>query len=235
MKDHGGTLVNPTQVLGQISLKSECSHNTRSLRSSIPKLHARREFPLPSPNDVSTATCVLSDITRDITADRDRPNKRVHAFSAKSVGHHQESKRVKHNDGGSADAGHLSSLENLLSASVQNSQLLQQLVSQQTPKTAGIGRSWTQQQHRDHNGNANSLYEDSSLCNSRSNEEVQGGSNLRRGTVFEDDGGGRTAQRQQQQSNSVLMNLLVSGCDVSAGYVCLTKQNPRSSKGIASK
>ena len=36
-----------------------------------------------------------------------------------------------------------------------------------------------------------------------------------------------------QQSNSVLMNLLVSGCDVSAGYVCLSKQKP--SKGIASK
>lgn len=32
--------------------------------------------------------------------------------------------------------------------------------------------------------------------------------------------------------NSVLMNLLVSGCDVSAGYVCLVK--PKPSKSIAS-
>ena len=29
--------------------------------------------------------------------------------------------------------------------------------------------------------------------------------------------------RARRQSNSVLMNLLVSGCDVSAGYVCLAK------------
>lgn len=33
-------------------------------------------------------------------------------------------------------------------------------------------------------------------------------------------------------SSSVLMNLLVSGCDVSAGYICLTK--PKPAKGIAS-
>jgi len=32
-------------------------------------------------------------------------------------------------------------------------------------------------------------------------------------------------------SNSVLMNLLVSGCDVSAGYVCLVKPKP-TAKGI---
>lgn len=37
----------------------------------------------------------------------------------------------------------------------------------------------------------------------------------------------------QQQSNSVLMNLLVSGCDVSAGYVCLVK--PKPSKSITTK
>lgn len=41
-------------------------------------------------------------------------------------------------------------------------------------------------------------------------------------------------QQRKRQSNSVLMNLLVSGCDVSAGYVCLVKQKPIS-KTIASK
>lgn len=33
--------------------------------------------------------------------------------------------------------------------------------------------------------------------------------------------------------NSVLMNLLVSGCDVSAGYVCLVKPKPAKSIGNA--
>lgn len=33
---------------------------------------------------------------------------------------------------------------------------------------------------------------------------------------------------KQGASSSVLMNLLVSGCDVSAGYVCFTSQKPKS-------
>ena len=51
------------------------------------------------------------------------------------------------------------------------------------------------------------------------------------------DGGGTTnnskpQQKQplQKQSDSVLMNLLVSGCDVSAGYICLTSRNSSSRK-----
>lgn len=41
-------------------------------------------------------------------------------------------------------------------------------------------------------------------------------------------------EQRKRQSHSVLKNLLVSGCDVSAGYVCLVK--PKSiSKGITSK
>lgn len=35
------------------------------------------------------------------------------------------------------------------------------------------------------------------------------------------------AKKQQAPSNSVLMNLLVSGCDVSAGYMCLAPMRPR--------
>lgn len=38
---------------------------------------------------------------------------------------------------------------------------------------------------------------------------------------------------ENRQSNSVLMNLLVSGCDVSAGYICLAK--PKPSKSVATK
>ncbi|XP_031785167.1 hypoxia-inducible factor 1-alpha isoform X2 [Nasonia vitripennis] len=180
MKDHAGILVNPTHVLGQISLK-----NT----------------------------------TKDTTADRERTNKRVHAYSKSS----HESKRVKHNDvptssNNNNNNGNISSLENILSSSVQSSQLLQQLVSQQVPKN----RSWpdqlstTQESQRtsSNNVNGNNLYEESNLC--RLNDESVGLSNPRK-NVFEHDGGGRpTSQRQQQQqqSNSVLMNLLVSGCDM---------------------
>ncbi|OXU25114.1 hypothetical protein TSAR_001562, partial [Trichomalopsis sarcophagae] len=183
MKDHAGILVNPTHVLGQISLK-----NT----------------------------------TKDSTADRERANKRVHAYSKSS----HESKRVKHNDvptsnNNNNNNGNISSFENILSSSVQSSQLLQQLVSQQVPKN----RSWPDQlsttqesqRTRSNNVNGNSLYEESNLC--RLNDESVGLSNPRK-NVFEHDGGGRpTSQRQQQQqqqqqSNSVLMNLLVSGCDM---------------------
>lgn len=34
---------------------------------------------------------------------------------------------------------------------------------------------------------------------------------------------GKSQQQQQTASNSVLMNLLVSGCDVSAGYTCFPR------------
>ena len=51
------------------------------------------------------------------------------------------------------------------------------------------------------------------------------------------DGGGTTNNNKQQQkqplqspSDSVLMNLLVSGCDVSAGYICLTARNSTNRK-----
>lgn len=200
--------------------------------------HSRYVFLIPAKTKPrhQCLTLFLSDTTKDITADRERTNKRVHAHSKSS----HESKRVKHNDvttTNNNNNSNLSSLENILSASVQSSQLLQQLVSQQVPKN----RNWPDQlstqesqRNRSNNANANSLYEESNLC--RLNDEGGGLSNPRK-NVFENDGGGRpTSQRQhQQQSNSVLMNLLVSGCDVSAGYVCLTKQTPRSSKGIASK
>lgn len=40
-----------------------------------------------------------------------------------------------------------------------------------------------------------------------------------------------TSRKKNPYSNSVLKNLLVSGCDVSAGYVCLVKPKP-TAKGI---
>lgn len=114
-------------------------------------------------------------------------------------------------------------MEEMLSASVQSSQLLQQLVSQQTPK----GRSWNSSVGVQRNAE---VLDDARRRPHGIDEE--GGVSRRRTRAEEDDsGGGPKAPRQQ--SNSVLMNLLVSGCDVSAGYVCLAK--PRPSKGIASK
>lgn len=41
--------------------------------------------------------------------------------------------------------------------------------------------------------------------------------------------------RGRRQSNSVLMNLLVSGCDVSAGYVCLAKPKSLSKSVMPTK
>lgn len=45
------------------------------------------------------------------------------------------------------------------------------------------------------------------------------------------DGGGKSALTgTSNTSNSVLMNLLVSGCDVSAGYICLNSKKPYGTK-----
>ena len=148
----------------------------------------------------------LADPAKDVTAER--AIKRAHAYSSKSGP--QDSKRLKR-----ADVGPASSLESILSSSVQSSQLLQQLVSQQQQAKA---RDWPEQLL--------------ATNDSRTVEQCDPRAALRRG-VFEAEAGRQAPA--QQQSNSVLMNLLVSGCDVSAGYVCLTKQGPRSSKGIASK
>lgn len=56
---------------------------------------------------------------------------------------------------------------------------------------------------------------------------------------FAGDGGGiamsAALSGKQQQTNSVLMNLLVSGCDVSAGYVCLAKPKIISKTSITTK
>lgn len=57
--------------------------------------------------------------------------------------------------------------------------------------------------------------------------------NLMSGKSFYSDDALISESPPQQQSNSVLMNLLVSGCDVSAGYVCLVK--PKPSKSITTK
>lgn len=113
----------------------------------------------------------------------------------------------------------------------QKSQLLQQLVSQKIPKN----RNWSDQaESKNRLINGGSLFKDS--CLSRLDDDGGGLDSMQRSALVQEDSGGRIQQQQQQQSNSVLMNLLVSGCDVSAGYVCLTKQNnPRSSKGLASK
>lgn len=45
--------------------------------------------------------------------------------------------------------------------------------------------------------------------------------------------GSTNSLQQPRQSNSVLMNLLVSGCDVNAGYICLS--NSRPSDGVANE
>ncbi|XP_011504674.1 PREDICTED: hypoxia-inducible factor 1-alpha [Ceratosolen solmsi marchali] len=146
----------------------------------------------------------LKNTTKNITADRERTNKRVHTFCNKS---NHEIKRIKHNDSNITNNNNLSSLESILSVSIENSPLLQQLASQQATKN----RNWQNQVTLDTwSRNGNNIYEDSSLCRIQNLHKI----------IIEDDGGGKTKshqhqhQLQQQQSNSVLMNLLVSGCDV---------------------
>ncbi|KAJ8674336.1 hypothetical protein QAD02_005598 [Eretmocerus hayati] len=184
MKGIGGdTLVNPAQVLGQVTLKNA---------------------------------------PRDPAITEMRSNKRVHApynsISNNGRGiNGNESKRVKHCNSSELDPGGVgppsnsfqSSLESLLSGSVQSSQLLQQLVSQQQHQ--GINckprNNW--------NDSTGTVYNNSN----RPEDDGGGGSLIRnRSLLAEDIGDGKqmfqNQQRQhQQQSNSVLMNLLVSGCD----------------------
>lgn len=119
---------------------------------------------------------------------------------------------------------------NIISGLQEGSQLHQRLI------TSDVRKSWQNQLE----GKEQLSMDDSSVGGVGDG----GGGGIRcddidYGGDDDDDGGDLVKFKQgtrstsSQQSNSVLMNLLVSGCDVSAGYVCLTK--PKPSKGITSK
>ena len=171
----------------------------------------------------------MISLGKDLDSNRlnsERSNKRVHVCSLKPE---NEYKRIKCDQGNSMEVP-----VNVISGLHEGSQLLQRLVA-----SSDAPKSWQNQLET----RVQNSKEVSSVCGVG---DVGGG--IRCDDIDyggEDDGGGggsdcvrfgkRTGSKttSSQQSNSVLMNLLVSGCDVSAGYVCLAK--PKPSKGISSK
>lgn len=163
----------------------------------------------------------------------DRPNKRIHTASLDAG---TENKRIKCDE--SSRRGSPLSLEDHLlgkqhqqslrkPANINGSPLLRRLVSQQTVQRSNSsynGESYTSSPRRGEN--AGRTQRDLEI------DEAEGDSG---GGGYEDGGGSRARvppERTSSGCSSVLMNLLVSGCDVSAGYVCFAK--PKPSKSIAS-
>lgn len=133
----------------------------------------------------------------------ERSNKRVHCCNGSNTEANQnDNKRIKCASSSSCSSSGEEEVDlNSKGSIARSSQLLQQLMSQQSPV----------KNRNDH-----------TKGNSGSADDVRGS-----------EAGLTQAHPQQPQSNSVLMNLLVSGCDVRAGYICLTKQKP--SKSIATQ
>ncbi|XP_023319217.1 protein similar-like [Trichogramma pretiosum] len=185
------TLVNPSQVLGQISTKN-----------NLTKIN----------NSSSTA---------------ERSNKRTHALSSKSQNRqnqqqllqqqqHEPNKRFKQTHNESSGISQFSNdMFNIANAQQKNSQLLQQLVSQNLPKSSR--NMWPgQQQQLQQKANIvnNNIFNDNgNRLNSLNNGMNMAGKTGRSNALPTQQ---QQQQQQQQQSNSVLMNLLVSGCDIQA-------------------
>ncbi|XP_014205787.1 protein similar-like [Copidosoma floridanum] len=225
-KVHENLVVNPVQVLGQVSV--QCTPTAQDIT-------AERENTNKRVHSYSSKSGV--------------GNKRVKHADLPNV-------TSCNLNSGKATRSNLSSLERMLSDPVQSSQLLQQLVSQQVPKNRNwqdsqqisVGEPRNRLHTDDNNrGNgtsrSNNFSEESHVrrlddkgggndscgigggdatCSSSTSQRLVdsnprqvdakgGGVNvLRRGPLVSDGVG----KSPQQQSNSVLMNLLVSGCDV---------------------
>lgn len=203
-----------------------------------------------SPSDMNLDNCHWSSKV-------DRPTKRIHTASI-DVGN--DNKRIKCDESTKPRSCHLGLEDHLLAkqqrqqqqpssrkcspSSLGNSQLLRRLVSHQNAlRNSNFGNESLEGAA---NGRQSRL--DSELDASQDGEGDGGGGDS-------GDGGGRKAEGKESgrcgrdgvesgvdaigqipqrnpACNSVLMNLLVSGCDVSAGYVCFAK--PKPSKSIAS-
>lgn len=180
----------------------------------------------------------------------ERSNKRVHGYSTKSE---NEYKRIKCER---AENFQLTNQNVVISGMQEGSQLLHRLVTADMPKNWQNQLEMRERLAKDDNntsvgggvsggdggGGGVVIVDDDDDLGEGGGD---GGINYNDIDYNDDDDGGGcgdlvksrqgTASKSitSQQSNSVLMNLLVSGCDVSAGYVCLTK--PKPSKGITSK
>lgn len=186
----------------------------------------------------------------------DRPTKRIHTASI-DVGN--DNKRIKCDESAKRSC-HLGLEDHLLtkptqqqqqqssrkcSSNLGNSQLLRRLVSHQnsalrnnnfaneTLEGAANGRQNRTDSELDvvvqDGGEGDGGGGDNSDGGGRRNDEAnESGRRCGRNGVENGD----TIGQRNPACNSVLMNLLVSGCDVSAGYVCFAK--PKPSKSIAS-
>lgn len=186
----------------------------------------------------------------------DRPAKRIHTASI-DVGN--DNKRIKCDESNAKRSCHLedhlltkqqqqpSSRKCSPSNNLGNSQLLRRLVSHQNALrnnnfanesfegTAGNGRQSANRVDSEldvaQDGEGDGGGGDSSDGGGRKGEGKESGGRCGRSGVENGDTIGQIPHRNPA-CNSVLMNLLVSGCDVSAGYVCFAK--PKPSKSIAS-
>lgn len=118
-----------------------------------------------------------------------------------------------------ADASNRNVLLNSLTSA--SPQLLQQLMAPTKSQTKGRA-------HHQRKAEANSGDQGSnSTSSNRGGHSSEGASNKKNGFVTEHQQQMLKQQANSAPSNSVLMNLLVSGCDVSAGYMCLSPMRPR--------
>lgn len=188
--------------------------------------------------------CILSFPRLDTSLDNchwssdkvDRPTKRIHAASADTE---NDNKRIKCDESAKRN-GHLGLEDEALtkqqqssrkSSNLGSSQLLRRLVSQQTilrNNFANESFGGTGNGRQSHNNLDTS---DGDSGGGRNKDRGNDDGRCRRNGVEDGDAASQISQRTPP-CNSVLMNLLVSGCDVSAGYVCFAK--PKPSKSIAS-
>lgn len=245
--------MNPVQVLGQIPRKSKSLLPSTSTTLPITSmkllsffylddLRLRREIDYYYPvSDINLDNCHWS-------SKMDRPTKRIHTASVDAG---NDNKRIRCDESAKC-SGHLSLEDHLLtnqqpssrkSSNLGNSQLLRRLVSQQNVlrnNFANESYDSTVKGRQSVNRLERNLNADDGEGDSGGGGGVNDGGGrkvemnegrCRRSGVENGDAISQVSQRNPA-CNSVLMNLLVSGCDVSAGYVCFAK--PKSSKSIAS-
>lgn len=239
--DHGGGLVDPVQVLGQIPRKNPLNEQIRWSKNNDRSDRASKRLHAPS-NDL------------------ENENKRIKSEDPLSLELNKslEDQRLMFDD----------QTKSRRSNNLSGSQLLRRLVSQQTFTRNGRSNESTcadlapknnrrrpmEDEHRlrstndsvnnnnnTSNNNKNNNNNNNKVAKDDDEDEAEGdgggGGNKRRclrrdvldSTTVQSSTG---SHRNPPYNNSVLMNLLVSGCDVSAGYVCLVK--PKPTKSIAS-
>lgn len=248
--DHGGGLMNP--LFGQITKKSEHTFSQSPYLHALSLcvcnyifyFYYLWNFRFICFNVIDTA---LESTRWSSNQERtDRPNKRIH--SGLNLDSESEHKRLKCEDSiferVNFDSTLLTKQQRASTTSYKkspqssfdntcNSQLLRRLVSPQIPcvvssHTTSSSNDGSDEHRRGDNSKqrARVLNDIIDLVGTEDDHGGGGGGGNRVGDDLDRMG---TTSRNQSPTcggSSVLMNLLVSGCDVSAGYVCLMKPKP---------